>query len=70
MSKVRELEVVEPEEGTVVETNSTSLAKVVATSLAEMLASAPSNAAEMVEAVEVDCTPVAVYKTSVRLVLK
>ncbi|MBG0790942.1 MAG: hypothetical protein H0S80_10645 [Desulfovibrionaceae bacterium] len=70
MSKVRELEIVESEEDGVVGINSTALPKVVATSLAEMLASAPSNAAEKVEAIEVDCTPVIVYKTTARLVLR
>lgn len=70
MSKVRELEIVESEKSTVAETNSMTLAKVVATSLAEMLASAPNNAAEKVEAIEVDCTPVTVYKTTARLVLR
>ena len=70
MSEVREMEIVESEGCEIAQIDGVVLAKTVAGNVAEMLATAPSNAGEKVEAIEVDCIPVLAYKIKVRLVLR
>ena len=70
MSKAKELEIAESEESDIKQANVVDLAQTIVGNVAEQLATAPSNAGELVEAIEVTVEPIEIYKVTVRLPLR
>ncbi|SOB58952.1 protein of unknown function [Pseudodesulfovibrio profundus] len=75
MSKVKEPEIITVEDNDIEESNIkqpdvVDLAQSIAENVAEQLATAPSNAGELVEAIEVTVEPIVVYKVTTRLPLR
>lgn len=70
MSETKELEIVESDDCEIQQDDTMTLAKAVAGTVAEALATAPNNAGELVEAVEVKFEPVVAHRIIVRLMLR
>nr|WP_321257947.1 hypothetical protein [uncultured Pseudodesulfovibrio sp.] len=70
MSEVKDLEIIESEKSDSKQANVVDLAQTIVGNVAEQLATIPSNAGELVEAIEVTVEPVEIYKVTVRLPLR
>lgn len=70
MSKAKELEILESKDCKIKQADVADIAKTIARTVAEQLEVAPSNAAELVEAIEVTVEPIVVHKVMTRLILR
>ncbi len=70
MTKAKELEIIDSEECEIEQSDAVELAKAIAEHLAAMLLTAPDNASELVEAIEVEVEPVVVQKVTARLIMR
>lgn len=70
MSEAKELEILESKDCNIKQADAADLAQTIASSVAEQLTTAPSNAAELVEAIEVTVEPIVVHKVTTRLILR